>query len=70
MANEGRVIMVVAHENAAEILEILRSDENGREAAIIGEITEANKSMVVMKTAVGGSRIIDMLAGEQLPRIC
>ncbi|MEI6765159.1 MAG: hydrogenase expression/formation protein HypE [Bacteroidota bacterium] len=70
MANEGRVIMVVAPDDASDILDILRADEYGREAAIIGEITDTNKGMVVMKTSVGGSRIIDMLAGEQLPRIC
>jgi hydrogenase expression/formation protein HypE len=70
MANEGKVVMIVGKDDAGKVLDTLKKDINGKNAAIIGEITEANKGMVVMKTGIGGKRIIDMLAGEQLPRIC
>jgi hydrogenase expression/formation protein HypE len=70
MANEGKVVMIVGKDDAEKVLETLKMDINGKDAAIIGEITESNKGMVVMKTGIGGKRIIDMLAGEQLPRIC
>ncbi|MDD5571079.1 MAG: hydrogenase expression/formation protein HypE [Bacteroidales bacterium] len=70
MANEGKVIMVVGREDAEKVLNKIKQNELGRNAAIIGEIIEANNKLVVMKTGIGGKRIIDMLAGEQLPRIC
>ncbi|HNW98949.1 MAG TPA: hydrogenase expression/formation protein HypE [Bacteroidales bacterium] len=70
MANEGKVVMIVADEDAEKIIAELRKDEYGKNAAIIGEITNKNNKMVVMNTGIGGRRIIDMLAGEQLPRIC
>jgi len=70
MANEGKVVMIVGNEDAGKVLGILKNDEYGKNAAIIGEITESNKGMVVVNTGIGGRRIIDMLAGEQLPRIC
>jgi hydrogenase expression/formation protein HypE len=70
MANEGKVVMIVGKDDADKVLDTLKKDVNGKNAAIIGEITESNKGMVVMKTGIGGKRIIDMLAGEQLPRIC
>jgi hydrogenase expression/formation protein HypE len=70
MANEGKVAMVVGKDDAQKVLAILKNDEYGNDAAVIGEITEANKGMVVLNTGIGGKRIVDMLAGEQLPRIC
>jgi len=70
MANEGKVVFVVGAEDADRVLATLQSDELGKNARIIGEITETNKGMVVMNTGIGGRRIINMLAGEQLPRIC
>jgi hydrogenase expression/formation protein HypE len=48
----------------------MRGNELGREAAIIGEVTSENPPFVVMKTRVGGTRVVEMLSGEQLPRIC
>jgi hydrogenase expression/formation protein HypE len=48
----------------------MRQHSLGREAAIIGEVTTEHPGFVVMKTRVGGTRVVDMLAGEQLPRIC
>ena len=70
MANEGKVVMVVGKDDANEVLEALKKNEYGKESSIIGEVTDKNIGMVILKTGVGGSRIIDMLAGEQLPRIC
>jgi len=70
MANEGKVVMVVGRNDAEKVLKVLKEDDFGKNAAIIGEVTESNKGMVVMNTGIGGKRIIDMLAGEQLPRIC
>ena len=48
----------------------MKQHEHGRHAAIIGEITDAPAGSVLLETAIGGNRIIDMLQGEQLPRIC
>ena len=70
MANEGKVVMVVSKEDAGKVLETFHSEELGKNAAVIGEITSTNKGLVVMITGIGGSRLIDMPAGEQLPRIC
>ncbi len=70
MANEGRVIIVAAPEVADEMIRIMRSDPLGKECAIIGEVVSDHHGQVVLQTEVGGRRIIDMMAGEQLPRIC
>jgi hydrogenase expression/formation protein HypE len=70
VANEGKVVMVVAADKADKVVEILRTMEEGKEATIIGEITEAHAGKGWILTSIGGKRMIDMLAGEQLPRIC
>lgn len=70
VANEGKIIMVVASEDAEKVLELIKKNEFGTEASIIGDITSENAGKAVLQTYVGGKRIIDMLAGEQLPRIC
>jgi len=70
VANEGKVIVVVDASDADKALQIMKNNEFGKEATIIGEITEEHKGKAVLKTSIGGTRIIDMLAGEQLPRIC
>ncbi len=70
VANEGKVIMVVANEDADKVLDAIRKDEFGKEASIIGEITENHPGKGWVITGIGGRRVIDMLAGEQLPRIC
>lgn len=70
VANEGKVIIVVDPADAGKALEIMKQSVFGKEASIIGEITEEHKGKAVLKTSIGGTRIIDMLAGEQLPRIC
>lgn len=70
VANEGKVVMVIAEGDAEKALAIINKNEHGKQAAIIGEITDVHSGKAVLNTVVGGRRIIDMLAGEQLPRIC
>jgi len=70
VANEGKLIAAVAPEDAEKILEQMKKHRYGRDAAIIGEVKEENPGRVVMKTGLGTTRIIDMLVGEPLPRIC
>ena len=69
-ANEGKLLCVTAHEDCAKVLAAMRGTGEGREAAVIGRVTERWPGKVVMKTAFGGSRILQKLAGAQLPRIC
>jgi hydrogenase expression/formation protein HypE len=70
VANEGKLVAVVPVEQARAALEAMQDHEHGREAAVIGEVREEPPGMVVMATAFGGSRIVDMLVGDPLPRIC
>jgi len=70
VANEGKLIAVVAPGAAEGVLAAMRAHPLGREAAIIGEVTAEHPAFVLMKTRVGGTRVVDMLSGEQLPRIC
>jgi hydrogenase expression/formation protein HypE len=70
VANEGKLLAFVAAEDADTVLEAIRSDTYGREACIIGDVTAEHPGQVILKTRIGGRRIVDMLTGEQLPRIC
>ena len=70
VANEGKLVAVVASEAADAALEALRSIDGGEEAGIIGEVREEPARMVLMHTGFGGTRMIDMLVGDPLPRIC
>lgn len=70
VANEGKLIAIVAREESEKVLECIRKNPFGRKGAIIGEVVEDHPGMVLMKTGVGGFRVVDMLTGEQLPRIC
>lgn len=70
VANEGLFISVIDAGVAEKALSILRSDKNGRKAAIIGEMTLEHPAQVVMASRIGGKRVINYLTGEQLPRIC
>jgi len=56
--------------DAGKALQIMKQHEFGKEASVIGKIVEEPRGKAILKTAIGGKRIIDMLAGEQLPRIC
>ncbi|MCP4217190.1 MAG: hydrogenase expression/formation protein HypE [bacterium] len=69
-ANEGKIILVVKKEKATEIVETMRGIPEGKDAAIIGEITDTYPGKVYMETAIGGKRILSLLVEEQLPRIC
>jgi hydrogenase expression/formation protein HypE len=70
LANEGKLVAVVPAIDADRVLAAMRAHPAGSDAAIIGEVTREPAGMVVMQTAFGGERIVDMLVGEQLPRIC
>jgi hydrogenase expression/formation protein HypE len=70
IANEGKLIAFVQADRAELVLTELRKDILGKDACIIGEVTEAPAGRVILRTRIGGTRIVDMLTGEQLPRIC
>jgi hydrogenase expression/formation protein HypE len=70
VANEGKLLAVAAPSDAELLLEVMRNHPLGRNAAIIGMVVEDHPGMVTMHSAVGGERVVTMLAGEQLPRIC
>ena len=71
IANEGKVIIIAPSKNSARIIDILRKHPYGSNAAVIGEVTsKESKPRVVLNTEIGGTRIVDMLSGEMLPRIC
>lgn len=70
VANEGKLIAICAAEEAQAVLEAMKADLYGKEAAIVGRVTEDNAGYVEMVTTVGGRRAVDWLNAEQLPRIC
>ncbi|MDH3253668.1 MAG: hydrogenase expression/formation protein HypE [Acidobacteriota bacterium] len=70
VANEGKCLAIVAPEIAAAAVEIWRAHPLGREAADIGEVVEEHPGRVFLRSTIGGMRVVDMLSGEQLPRIC
>jgi len=70
VANEGKLIAICAAEDAERLLGAMRAHPLGRQAAVIGRVTEDDHRFVQMVTRFGGRRIVDWLAGEQLPRIC
>lgn len=70
VANEGKVIIIAPQELAAQILEILHQQPYGKQAALIGTVNEAPAKRVLLNTQIGSTRILDVLAGEMLPRIC
>ncbi len=70
LANEGKLVAIVPREQAQTVVEAMRRHPAGLESAIIGEVVEASPGGVVMATAFGGTRVVDTLVGDQLPRIC
>jgi hydrogenase expression/formation protein HypE len=73
VACEGRLVAAVAESGAARVLEAMRAHPLGREASVVGEARKVGRGdapMVTMRTAIGGTRMVDLLMGEQLPRIC
>ena len=70
VANEGKLAAIVAPELADKLVARMRQNRYGREACIIGDVKIEPGGIVSMRTGFGGKRIVDMLVGEQLPRIC
>jgi len=70
VANEGKLVAIVGPEDAVKVLTVMRETGYGGEAAIIGEVVAEPEGKVLMKTTIGGTRIVHMLVGEMLPRIC
>jgi hydrogenase expression/formation protein HypE len=70
IANEGKVLMVVDRADAEEAVSLMKGFPEGRDARIIGEIIDAHRGRVILRTRIGGTRIVDMPVSDQLPRIC
>lgn len=70
IANEGKLIAFVGQDDAEDVLSAMKKDKYGKDASVIGEVVSDSPGKVFMQTRIGGSRIVDMLTGEQLPRIC
>jgi hydrogenase expression/formation protein HypE len=70
LANEGKIMLVVRQGSEEQVLSRIKTHEYGKDAAIIGEITDTNPGKAVIISSIGGRRMIDMLSGEMLPRIC
>ncbi len=70
VANEGKLVAVVASDAAEQVLQSMRTHPSGGDATIIGEVVADHPGMVLMTTEIGGTRVLDVMFGEQLPRIC
>ena len=70
IANEGKLLVIVAAEDADKVLATMQAHKYGKEATIIGEVAEEPPGRVLMKTMIGSHRVVDVLMGEMLPRIC
>jgi hydrogenase expression/formation protein HypE len=70
VANEGKLIAFVPANDANAVLDVMREHPLGRESVIIGEVVGDHRGTVIMKSRIGGNRVVDMISGEQLPRIC
>lgn len=70
VANEGKLVAFVAPEAADVVVDAMRAHEYGREATVVGQVTAEHAGRVILRTPLGARRILDMLVGEQLPRIC
>jgi hydrogenase expression/formation protein HypE len=70
VANEGKLLAIIRPEMAEAVRQQMREHPLGQDAAIIGEVVTDHPGMVLMKTEIGGTRVLDVMFGEQLPRIC
>jgi len=70
VANEGKLIVIVPANYTEKALSIVRENLYGKEAAVIGTVNSEPKSRVLLKTRIGSNRVLDVMAGEMLPRIC
>jgi len=70
VANEGKLIAIVSPKVVDEVLEAMQSHPNGTDATVIGEVVDDHQGRVFLTSRIGGNRVVDMISGEQLPRIC
>ena len=70
IANEGKILLFVQESDAEKVLNVMRNHPLGKESKIIGKVLDKGSPLVTMKTLIGSTRIVDMISGEQLPRIC
>ncbi len=70
IANEGKMVVIVDEEGADTVLETIRKNPLGKMANVIGEVTDTHRGKVIMNTKIGTTKVVDMITGEQLPRIC
>ncbi|NJB67060.1 hydrogenase expression/formation protein HypE [Desulfobaculum xiamenense] len=70
LANEGKFLCILPEDKVEKALEVMRADENGHGACRVGTVSAENAGKVIMRTPLGGKRLLNMLEGEQLPRIC
>lgn len=70
IANEGKVVCILPKKEAEKALAVMRKMRYGEDAVLIGEVTAEPKGRVLLRTAIGSTRVLDMLAGEMLPQIC
>ncbi len=70
LANEGKIVAIIPAQAVDKVIEVMRAHPDGRHSAIIAEVTEQPAARVILSTLFGGERVVDMLVGEQLPRIC
>jgi hydrogenase expression/formation protein HypE len=70
VANEGKLVAIVPAQDADVVVDRMHQNPLGRDARVIGEVVREHAGMVLMQTEIGGTRVVDTLFGEQLPRIC
>jgi len=70
MANEGKILVILPEEDAAEVVSIMQTHQAGAKSRIIGSVNRQYPGLLHMETTIGSTRIVDMISGEQLPRIC
>jgi hydrogenase expression/formation protein HypE len=70
LANEGKLVVVVRREDVDAVLAAMRSHSAGKDSCVVGEVVEGHEGFVLMRTCFGSERVVDMLVGDQLPRIC
>jgi hydrogenase expression/formation protein HypE len=70
IANEGKILVILPEQHAQKALSIMQSHPEGAESRIIGKVTSGHPGLLQLETTIGTKRIVDMISGEQLPRIC
>jgi hydrogenase expression/formation protein HypE len=70
LANEGKLVAFIPQQKTESVLEAMKTDPLGEESVIIGKVTDENPGKVLLRTTIGGHRLLEPLSGEQFPRIC